>query len=191
MTTKTTTDLRLAVRFEDSPYNSFGDHYCHVYVMPVVMARGKYGDQRYEAHNVDSYDIDVPASVSALKGLRVKAQMDDRSGYFYGYRVHFDIDQITLDEGERALPILRRLDKRMTALSDQFGYPRDIVQFLAHLANAMGLAGKPFVTRVTDEADYEGHGHRSRDVDSLRYWLDDQAKAWRERHGITVTEGAA
>ena len=168
MTTKTTTDLRLAVRFEDSPYNSFGDHYCHVYVMPVVMARGKYGDQRYEAHNVDSYDIDVPASVSALKGLRVKAQMDDRSGYFYGYRVHFDIDQLTLDEGERALPILRRLDKRMTALSDQFGYPRDIVQFLAHLANAMGLAGKPFVTRVTDEADYEGHGHRSRDVDSLR-----------------------
>jgi hypothetical protein len=117
--------------------------------------------------------------------------MDDRSGYFYGYRVHFDIDQLTLDEGERALPILRRLDKRMTALSDQFGHPRDLVQFLAHLASALGLTGQPFVTRVNDDADYEGHGHRSRDVDSLRYWLDDQAKAWRERHGITVTEGAA
>jgi hypothetical protein len=191
MTTKTTTDLRLAVRFEDSPYNGWGSKYAHVYVSPVVMARGKYGDQRYDAHDVDSYDIDVPASVSALKGLRVQAQIDDTSGHWYAYRVHFDIDQLDLREAERALPVLRRIDRKMTALSDQFGHPRDLVQFLAHFANALGLSGKPFVTRVTDDADYEGHGHRSRDVDSLRYWLDDQVKTWRERHGITVTEDAA
>jgi len=139
---------------------------------------------------VDSYDIDVPAAVSALKGLRVKAQIDDHSGRFYGYRVHFDIEQLDLREAERVIPVLRRLDKRMTALADRFGHPRDLTAFLAHLADAMGLSGKSFVRRVTDDADYEGHGHRSMDADALRYWLDGQAQDWRKRHGIAEPAGA-
>ena len=190
MTTVTRPDLRLHVHFEDSPYNSWGSKYAHVYVTPVVMARGKYGDQRYEAHSVDSYDIDVPAAVSALKGLRVKAQIDDHSGRFYGYRVHFDIEQLDLAKAERVIPVLRRLDKRMTALADRFGHPRDLTAFLAHLADAMGLSGKSFVRRVDAEQDIEGHGHRSMDADALRYWLDGQAQDWRKRHGITEPAGA-
>jgi hypothetical protein len=103
MTSKTAKpDVRLHVRFEDSPYNGWGSKYAHIYVMPVVMARGKHGRQEFTAYDVDSYDIDVPAAVSALKGLRVKAQMDDTSGHWYGYRVHFDIDQLDLREAERA-----------------------------------------------------------------------------------------
>ena len=191
MTVKTTVDLRLAVRFEDSPYNSFGDRYAHVYVMPVIMARGKYGRQEHTAWDVDSYELDdVPATVRALKGLKVRAQMDDHSPAFYGYRVHFDVDQVDLREAERILPILRRIDKKMTALSDRFGYPRDLETFLSHLADALGLSGQPFVRRVTDDHDFEGTGHRSMDTDSLRYFLNGQAREWRERYGIAAP-GAA
>ena len=80
--TTTKPDLRLAVRFQDSPYNSFGgDRYGHVYVTPVIMARGKYGQQEFTAYDVDSYEIDgVPENIGALKGLRVKGQMDGSSG---------------------------------------------------------------------------------------------------------------
>ena len=190
-TTKTTVDLRLHVRFEDSPYNSFGDRYSHVYVMPVIMARGKYGRQEFTAWDVDSYELDdVPATVRALKNLRIKAQMDDRNREFYAYRVHFDVDQVDLREAERILPILRRIDKKMTALSDRFGYPRDLETFLSHLADALGITGRPFVRRVTDDQDYEGHGHRSMDTDSLRWWLADQAREWRERYGIAAPDAA-
>jgi len=186
--TQPAADLRLHVRFEDSPYNSFGDRYAHVYVMPVVMARGKYGRQEFTAHDVDSCDIDVPAAVKALKGLRVRAQMDDHSTGWYAYRLHFSIDQLTLDEAERVLPVLRRLERKMTALTDRFGYPRDLETFLARLADAMGLPGKPFVRRVTDDQDYEGHGHRSMGADDLRWWLNDEVSKWRERHGITASQ---
>ena len=56
----------------------------------------------------------------------------------------------------------------MTALSDRFGYPQDLETFLSHLADALGITGQPFVRRVTEDQDYEGHGHRSMDADSLR-----------------------
>ena len=186
-TAKTTVDLRLHVRFEDSPYNSFGDRYSHVHVMPVIMARGKYGRQEFTAWDVDSYELDdVPAPVRALKGLKVRAQMDDHSREFYAYRVMFADADVTLQDAERMLPVLRRLDKKMTALSDRFGYPQNLETFLSHLADALGITGQPFVRRVTDDQDYEGHGHRSMDTDSLRWWLADQVKTWRERYGIPV-----
>jgi hypothetical protein len=191
---RTTVYLRLHVRFEDSPYNSPGDRYSHVYVMPVVMGRGKYGQQEFTAYDVDSYEIDdVPAAVRALKGLRVQAQMDDHSAACYGYRVHFgaEHDQLDLREAERILPVLRRIDRKMTALSDRFGYPRDLETFLSHLADALGITGKPFVRRVTDGQDYEGTGHRSMDTDALRYWLADETSKWRERHSIPVPAGNA
>jgi len=192
-TIKTDVDLRLFVRVESS--NSFGDRYAHVYVQPVVLARGKFGRQEYDAYDVDSYEIDgVPEGVSALKGLRVKAQMDTSTARgaspWYAYRVHFDGGQVDVREAERILPILRRLDKRMTVLSDRYGYPRDLETFLAHLADALGLTGQPFVRRVDAEADYEGHGHRSMTVDSLRYWLQDQVKAFRERYGIETADAS-
>jgi hypothetical protein len=192
--TKTTVDLRLFVRFEDSQHHGWGTRYSHVYVQPVVLGRDHDGAGKYEAWNVDSYSLEIPASVRALAGLTVRAQMDESTAQgpapWYGYRVMFADADVTLADAERMLPILRRIDRKMTALSDRFGYPRDLPGFLAHLADALGLAGKPFVTRVTGDADYEGHGHRSRDVDSLRYWLDDCARDWRKRHSIPEPDAA-
>jgi hypothetical protein len=194
MTTKTTTkpDLRLHVRFEDSPSYGWGSHYCHVRVMPVIVARASHGDQRYDSWDVDSYSIpEAPASVRALKGLRISAQMDDTSGRFYGYRLGYHDLEVDLRTAETILPVLRRLDKRMTALSDRFGYPQDLVQFLAHLADALGLTGQAFIrTLDAGQADYEGHGQRSMDVDSLRSWLNDQTRAWRDKHHITEPDAA-
>jgi len=191
MTAKTTgkPDLRLHVRFEDSPYNSFGTRYAHVYVMPVIMARGKYGKQEYDAWDVDSYEIEEPpAAVRALRGLRVKAQMDDHDTSWYAYRVHFqaEYDQVSLHEAERILPVLRRLDKKMATLADRFGYAQNLETFLTRLADALGITGKPFVRRVPANQDYEGTGHRSMDADSLRWWLQDETNKWRERYGITA-----
>jgi hypothetical protein len=189
-------DVRLSVRFEDDP-SSWGSRYCHVYVTPVILARAEHGRQEYTAWDVDSYSIpEAPASVRALKGLKVRAQMDDStarqpgSAGFYGYRLSFALDEIDLQRAEIILPVLRKIDRKMTALSDRFGHPRDLVTFLGYLTDALGLTGQPFVRTVDAEHDYEGHGHRSMSIDMLGYWLADETKKWRERHGITVSDAA-
>ena len=192
-------DLRLHVMFEDPHYNRNswdGSRFAHVYVTPVVIARGKFGDRRCEAFQVDSYEIDVPDSVRALKGLKIRAQMDESSAArgedgWYGYRLAFACEELTLAESDRIAPVLRRLSKRMEATADQFGYPRTLVQFLSHLVNALGLKGQPFARSVGTDDDYEGTGQRSMNVESLRYWLDDRAKDWRAKYGIETADADA
>jgi hypothetical protein len=184
-------DVRLHVRFEDSPYSGYrpGERYAHVYAVPVILARDKYGDQRWDAHDPDSYSVDAPGTVRAMSGLKIRAQLDDHNRGFYAYRLAYSLDEMDLRKAERAVAVLRRLDKRMTALASQFGHPRDLAAFLAHLAVALvPREPKPFIRRVSDGRDWEGTGYRSMDPDALRWWLDDQAAKWRDKYGITVSE---
>ena len=182
-------DVRLHVLFEPSPYNGPGmTAYAHVYVQPVVLARAKYGDKRWDAHDPDSYSIDAPASVRALAGLRVKAQADNHAdGHsFYAYKVAYDGD-MDLRKMDAAHPVLRRIDKRMTVLADRFGHPRDLPAFLAHLADALlPKTPRPFIRRVEDGNDFEGTGYRSMDAAGLRYYLDGALAEWRKSAGTAV-----
>jgi hypothetical protein len=184
-TSKAAVDLRLAVRFEyRRGYDSIGDSsYAHVYADPVVIARGRYGKQEVSAWNVDSYEIELPEAVRALHGFRVSAQTDDRSRLrFYGYdQPGYALPEIPLRTAEKMLPVLRRLDRKLTDLNSRFGYPADLPAYLARVADALLPRGTvyPFVRLLTEgEPDFEGSGHRSMDADSLRMWLGDQVKAW-------------
>lgn len=179
-------DLRIAVRFEHrrGGYDSAdGSHFAHLHAEPVVLARGQYGDRQLSAWNVDSYEIGViPESVRALKNFRVSGQTgNDSPGHFYGYELAYSPHEVTLRDAERIVTVLRRLDRRLRDLNGQFGYTRDLPEYLARLAAVM-LPRKtmnPFVRRLNEgEDDYEGSGHRSMDVDALRWWLEDQVKAW-------------
>jgi len=188
-------DLRLHVAFEEDPYgSSFGTSYAHVRAMPAVLARDKYGQHEWFAHAVDSYSVDGPqpdARMRNLDGLKVSAQADNHSGDdngFYGFELTFEPSRKpTLHELERILPVMRRIDKRMTALRDQYGYPRDLAAYLSYLATAVCPGVKrPFIRRVDDGHDIEGTGYRSMDTEALRWWVDRELKRWREKVGVST-----
>jgi hypothetical protein len=153
-------------------------------------------EHRPDAHAVDSYSLDVPDGIRALAGLSIRAQMDECTARkpgeeWYAYRLAFSVENLTLAEADRIHPVLRRISTRMDALAAKFGYPRDLVMFLSHLADALRIAdGQPFVRGVPADQDVEGHGHRSMNPDSLRWWLNDQASAWRERYSITLADAS-
>jgi hypothetical protein len=188
MTGKTSpADVRLYVRFDDSRYGGYdSDRFAHVTAQPLILARDRYGNHELTLHDPDSYGIEDPgAAVRALKGLTVRAQTDGSSHGFYGYEIVYKLDEVPLRTAETMLPVLRRLDKKMTALADRFGRPQDLAGYLAHLADALGLGGQPFMRPLNaDEADYEGTGYRAMDADGLRWWIADETAKWRERHGI-------
>jgi hypothetical protein len=179
-------DVRLYVRFEDSSHGGWDSKFAHVYARPMILAHDRYGSHELTLHDADSYSIEDPGTaVRALHNLTVSAQTDGSHHGFYGYEVTYTPREVTLRTAETMLPVLRRLDKRMTALADRFGRPQDLAGFLAHLADALGLGGQPFMRPLNaGEADYEGTGYRAMDADGLRWWLADETAKWRERHGI-------
>jgi hypothetical protein len=204
ITKVTMRDVRLHVRFEDGSSHRFGgDLYGHIIVVPVIVARRE-GDDKADAHSCNTYSLEVPAAVKALHGLTVSAQMDESTAkvpgrLFYGYEVHYHRERLNLRDAEAILPVLRRLDKRMTELTGTFGAPQDLTAYLARLAVALlpKGTGHPFVRRLGTvdssgqpraEEDYEWTGHRSMDVDQLRYWIQRQAELWRGKHGIVLPE---
>lgn len=182
-TGKTPVDLRLAVRFEyRRDYD--GSRFAHAYAEPVIMARGRFGKQEMSAWNLDSYEIEVPDAVRVLHGFRVSAQTDtDSRERFYGYDQPAYVlhEGVTLRTGETALPVLRKLDRKLRELNGRFGYPADLPAYLARVADALLPRGTayPFVRLLTaGEDDYEGTGHRAMNADALRCWLNDQVKSW-------------
>jgi hypothetical protein len=126
--------------------------------------------------------------------MRVTSQIDNTSRGFYGIRVEYEPSGGTVDlrDVETMLQPLRRVAKGMDKLAETFGRPQDLPAFLAHFAHVLiPKQPRPFMRAVTytgHDDDYEGSGYRSMEPDVMRWWIDDQLKAWRERNGISVPE---
>lgn len=183
-------DLRLHTEFADSTANriNWGSMYAHVHIRPVVLARGQYGAREWGAWDPDSYEYaGRTEALRALSGLEISAQIDNSSEAqdWYGYHVRYAGTDVDLAKAEQILPVLRRINKRMTAQRDTYGWPRDFPAFAAHFAAALvPRVRSPFIRRVPDDHDIEGTGYRSTNAEGLRYWLDDEVKAWREKYGV-------
>lgn len=126
-----------------------------------------------------------------LVGLVIRAQLDRCAGDFYGFRPTFKPYEVTLENADSMLKVLRRIDKRTRELAERFGYPRDLAAYMGHIADALGADHRqPFCRRVTGDSDMSGTGYRWMDVDYLRDHLATAASEWRTKHGYTITAAA-
>lgn len=126
-----------------------------------------------------------------LVGLIIRAQLDRCAGTFYGFRPTFKPFEVTLENVASMKAVLERIDRKVRALNDRFGYPHDLAAYMGYVAEALGVTDRqPFCRRVSGSADMNGTGKRWMDVDSLRSHLDTEATAWRTKHGYTITAAA-
>lgn len=180
-------DVRFYVEVHSSKYDSWGgSKYAHFTARAMVLDRETHGqsDAAYPLtlHSPDSYSI--PGTARELAGLQVTAQLDETSREWYGWRVAYNRDQVELRDAEEMIKVLRKIDKRMHDISSQYGQPADLASFCGHAVAAVANLLHAFMRPVDANRDYEATGYRSMDVDSLRYWLQDETAQWRKDHGI-------
>lgn len=189
-------DLRIYLRFEESPNYGDGSRFAHVYASPMILAVGKYASNRkLDLWSPDASDVGADESVRALDGLRISSQVSNSDPQrLYGYdRPEYEASRgVDLRRAESMIVWLRKLDREMKKRNDKFGYPQDYPQYLSYLADILCPAQRqPFMRRVTGvdyDQDYEGSGYRSMDTSTMRFWVDEQLKSWRERHGIQFAD---
>ncbi len=174
---RTPPDIRLLVVVQAS--DSFGDHYLKFTGHIQVMAPDG-------LHSPGSYATDYRAP--ELEGLQVTAQRDPSSRDFYGWSVNFQPYKVALDDAERMVRVLRKAERRMTALTVKYGAPADLPAFAAYLMSDLATCERPYIRRVAHgEPDFEGTGYRTMSVEDLRHWLASQVTEWQKAHGITAS----
>src|ERR1700753_886610 len=100
MTATAKPDLRLYAFFEESRHSLGAGYtrYAHMRVQPLVLAPDDSSYARsqgrtWDLFSPDTYQIELPAEVRQLRGLRIDAQIDEDKGYeFYGYRISYQLD---------------------------------------------------------------------------------------------------
>ena len=184
-------DVRFYVQVTDSDGNCFGgSQYAHFTARAMVLARESHGqsDATYPLtlHAPDSYSI--PGNARELAGLEITAQMDESSRDWYGWSVHYSRDQVDIRGAEEIVKVLRKITRKMDAIAAEYGRPTDLAAFCAHAVKAITAQGKPFMRPVKPEHDYESSGYRSMDVDSLRWFIQQETAEWRKLHGIEISD---
>ena len=182
-------DVRFYVQVSDSSGNRFGgSQYAHFTARCMILARENYGGRQgqLDLFAPDSYN--VPINARDLTGLEITAQLDETSRDWYGWSVHYNVDKVTLRNGEEMIKVLRRIERQMNKITAEYGRPTDLASFCAHAVKAVTSQGQPFMRPVKAEHDYESTGYRSMDVDTLRYFIDSETQAWRKSHGIDIAD---
>ena len=185
-------DIRFTVTITGSERFGGDTQYRHFTARAYVLAPGRYSaDHAVELHSPDSYEIERTDATKALAGLEITAQADDNSmkrpgDEWYAWSVHYDRHTVGLRDAEAILPVLRKIDRRMTRLTAELGRPATLAQFCAYAVSAITPERNPFMHQVPDSQDYEGHGYRSMDVNALDGHIWSDAAEWRKNHGIDV-----
>ena len=192
-TSKTTpkADVRFAVTITDSGYAYDRHTYRHFTASAYVLGTDKYGSTG-RPELLSPTDYSVPESARALEGLQITAQADSDSmrrpgDEWYGWEISYDRSRIKLADAEEILPVLRKISKRMDALTREMGRPASLAQYCTYAVKALTSERQPFMRKVPDSQDYEGTGYRSMDADALSYHLQADATEWRKNHGIDET----
>lgn len=187
-------DVRLAVRVEDSAGNRLGgSQYANLEACVVVLARDEHSGM-WQAWDPDSYSITVPATVRDMSGLKFTAQMDDTTARvtgreWYGAHVGYESSRlIERDAAARMNRVLGQLQRRLDKFERDLGTWRHPADLLIRVALVVCDTPVPFIRHVGSGDDFEGTGYRSMSADDLRYWLDGQVKAWRDKHGVPDPE---
>lgn len=192
-TSKPAPDVRFAVTITGDDGNRYGGtQYRKFHARAYIWAPDKYSDSHgYELHDPDSYSIEG-GKARALKGLQITAQADNDSmkragNEWYAWEVSVDRYVVQLKDAEEILPVLRKIAKRVDALSTELGRPETLAQYCAYAVGAVTRERRPFMHRVTDPArDFEGTGYRAMDANDLAYLLYSDAVEWRKSHGVEL-----
>jgi hypothetical protein len=191
-TDATKPDIRFAVTITDTGYAYDRQTYRHFAARAYVLGVDKYGSTgRPELLSPTDYSVPESGKVRALAGLEITAQADSdsmrrRGDEWYAWTVAYDRHRIELKDAEEILPILRKITRRIEALTAEHGRPATLAQFCSYAVKAITGERQPFMRKVPDSQDYEGHGYRSMDTDALSYHLQSDATEWRKNHGIDL-----
>lgn len=195
-TDPTKPDVRFAVTISDSQaYAGDMTRYRHFTARAYVLGVDKYG-KTGRPEPLSPTDYSVPETAKALDGLVITAQADSdtmrRPGQeWYAWQVSYDRSGgIQLRDAEEILPVLRKIAKRLDKMSADIGRPSSLAQYCTYVARAVTSERQPFMRRVPDGQDYEGHGYRSMDANDLEYHLSSDASEWRKNHGIDADDAS-
>lgn len=183
-------EIRFNVTFDSVDDRIGGSIYGHFTARCYVLAVDKYGSKGTPGLiSPDSYA--APIDTAPLAGLTITAQMDDSTARgdtaraWYGWRVEYEMNRcLDLRKAEDAVKVLRKIQRKMDAITAQFGAPGDLSAFCGYAVTAVAGHGRVFTRPVTPEQDYEGTGYRSMDVSGLRDYIDMETQKFREKHGI-------
>lgn len=188
-------EIRIYVAFAPDDRRYTRDrNYGHVYGRPMILGSSEYEPGR-ALFSPNSYEIEPRPGYRwrTLDGLQASGQFDDDSGRVYGQEIEYDRRPTTnLREAEEMVVWLRKIDKGMRAVQQQFGYPRDFPAFLAHFAAVLvPKAVQPFWRSLTaEERNIEGTGYRAMDAESVRWWLNEQMAEYRKNAGLPEVPAA-
>lgn len=155
-------DLRFTARMTHTNYG--GDYRYDNFTAEIRLMDGHWvGD-------IDTYGN--PESLRAMRGLTITAQRnpDSENPQWYGFQVemsHFG-NFVTLRDAERAVKVLRSVERKMDKLRDQLGYPQDLADYCARVAIAAGATSSTPFGWYESEITYNGTHYRWTNVDGLR-----------------------
>jgi hypothetical protein len=120
----------------------------------------------------------------------VSGHMSEDSDDFYHGEPEFDPYKVRLVDAERMVKVFRRTNKALAKIAETHGRPVDFAAFLGQLAVATKAKRNPFLIIVTPGhlGSYDGADIRHFDVDALRFRLQREVRAWREKYGIVLEE---
>jgi hypothetical protein len=180
-TPKPKPDLRLITRFEDQNHGC-GDLYL---IFTAEVATMTDDGLRYPY---------LHETGGEFTGLSVRAQLHARhSSGMYGYAAEFrGTNGLDLRTLRSMATTLARVDRKMAALVERFGYPVDLAAYLSNLADSIGVTTKYcFGQHIgRGETDITGTGYRWMEATYLRNHIETQIAAWRTKHGLTVPAAA-
>ena len=118
----------------------------------------------------------------------VARDFDKKDDFYWGLGYHNALEYrevFTVDERRAAsmAKTLRRVNNRLDALNNKRGYPQDYAQFLAYVAEALGIKGQAvFARRVENSGrgwSYDDSEYRWMDINALRSYFQDALRKWR------------
>lgn len=168
-------DLRFLLAVTRTNWSG-GSNYFHIKAHVVYIGESS-GRNPGEVLNpqFDNYGTAYERSVGDFDSLVVSAQRDAmESEHFlpwYGFGVEFDkFGGVKLKRAESMVKVLRKIERKLDKLQEDFGYPADFSTYLIRVANALGMTGHCYGIR-TDEMRPDGTNYRWMNANTLAEWF--------------------
>lgn len=181
-TTEETPELRFVISFEDDQDYGLGRS-----LRVTANAVHEFADGRIRNPDSSSFSADPFAD------FRVTAHMGkDNTGFVWG-EPEVKPYTVRVRDAERILKTLRKVDKGLAKLREEFGSTDDFATHLGRIAKIAKAGKNPFLVKTggPDSGSYDDQQYSHFDVDVLRMRLDRIVKEWREKHGYVCEEVGA
>jgi hypothetical protein len=131
---------RYGLLFSEEHSNGFSHFRFRVVTIGPTADDRRWFDQCPSSKLVDSTAIRNPNDRDPWHDLRINSQGDSATrGKLYAWDVQFfDVFRVDLDRAKRMHQALSKIQKRLDALSEKFGYAQTFTVFVGRVADAIG-----------------------------------------------------